>query len=389
MKKKVLIFSGGRQDYYLLKPLVSELLKINTLEAGFLLGETHFSKLYGKTINQIKKDKIPVWGKIYSKIDGDSPLNIINKMANTSIKVSKILLKIKPTVIVLLGDRYELLATAQAAMLHNIPIAHLHGGESTEGLIDEAIRHSISKMSHIHFVSTKKYYTRLVQMGENPRYVFNHGALGIDNIKNLEVLSKKKLFNSLDLNINYKTFLITYHPLTLDQETSNLQLNNLLKVLLNFKKTNLVFTYPNSDTYGLAIIKTIKKFIKNQNIKSIFVENLGSTRYLNLIKYSNLIIGNSSSGIIEAPSLGIPTINIGKRQNGRVQAASVIQAKGTKKSILDSIKLGLEKEFIKKAKLKKNPYGKGKSALKIAYTLNKIDYKNIIFKKFYDINFYK
>ncbi len=386
MKRKIILFTGGRQDYYLLKPLMTELLKRGLAEVGFLVGETHFSKLYGNTVKQIKLDNMPIWGKVSSNIKGDKPLDIVKKISNTSIQVSKILSKIKPACIVLLGDRYELLAAAQASMLNNIPIAHLHGGESTEGVIDEVIRHAITKMAHLHFVSTKKYRNRIIQMGENSKNVFNYGALGVDNVKSIKTLSKMHIFNFLNINAKNQTFIITYHPLTLDNKKSNMHLNNLLKVLEDFKKTNLVFTYPNSDTYGLEIIKIIKKYIKKDPINRKFLKNLGVKNYLSLMKYSDLVIGNSSSGIIEAPSLGVPTINIGPRQEGRVKAKSVIQVDGTTKSIIKGIHLGLKKEFVKKAKLKENPYGKGQSARKIASALLKKNYEKIIFKKFYDLS---
>ena len=385
MKRKIILFTGGRQDYYLLKPLMTELLKRGLAEVGFLVGETHFSKLYGYTVKQIKLDNMPIWGKVSSNIKGDKPLDIAKKISNTSIQVSKILSKIKPTCIVLLGDRYELLAAAQASMLNNIPIAHLHGGESTEGVIDEVIRHAITKMAHLHFVSTKKYRSRIIQMGENPKNVFNYGALGVDNVKSVKTIPKMYIFNSLNINTKNQTFIITYHPLTLDNKKSNIHLNNLLKVLEDFKKTNLVFTYPNSDTYGLEIIKIIKKYSKKDPINRKFLKNLGVKKYLSLMKYSDLVIGNSSSGIIEAPSLGVPTINIGKRQEGRVKAKSVIQVDGTTKSIIKGIHLGLNKEFVKKAKSKVNPYGNGQSAKKIASALLSKNYEKIIFKKFYDI----
>ena len=385
-KKKIALLTGGRPDYSLLKPLMNELLLRKNIQAGFLVTGTHLSKVFGMTIEEIKKDKYPIWGIVDAKITNDTPAAICKSIAHTLLGISNSLKSLKPDLIVLLGDRYELLAAAQAALIHNIPIAHLHGGESTEGLIDEAIRHSVTKMAHLHFVSNKFYLNRILQMGENPNNVFNFGAIGIDNIKNLKAIPKNLLIKGIGLNPDLKSFLITYHPVTLDKKITEKTIKNLLKALLKFQNINFIFTYPNSDQYGSFIINLINKFIKRDNISGILVKNLGSEKYLNLIKNVDMVIGNSSSGIIEVPSFGVPTINIGSRQKGRLQAKSVIDAKEDIKSIEDAIKQGMTEEFIQVSKTCINPYGRGNTAKRIASTIEKFNLKGIIMKSFYDLD---
>jgi len=332
----------------------------------------HLSKKFGNTYKEIS-------APIYKKINIDIEKEPAHTIAMTIEKFSKEFKKIKPDLVILLGDRYEIMGVAQACMFNNIPIAHLYGGDTTEGAIDEAIRHSITKMSHLHFVSCEEARQRVIQLGENPERVFNFGALGVENIKKIPLMTKDELEKSLEFKFNQKNLLVTFHPVTLEGN-AKVQFSELLNVFDELKDTNIIITCPNSDEGNEEIFELIKQYEKTRdNVKSY--KSLGLKRYLSCMQFVDMVVGNSSSGIYEVPSFKIPTINIGNRQKGRMQATSVINCRPEKNEILNAIKLGYERDFSDTV----NPYEKENTAQNIVNTVKNFDLKNILKKEFYKV----
>lgn len=385
-KRKIAIFTAGRAEYGLLRPLIAELNSSKNLDIGLFVTGMHLSHEFGYTVQEIEKDGYPIWERLEGLLAGDSEAAICKSMGLTTIGVSEALQRHQPDLLVLLGDRYELLAAAQAAMIHKIPIAHLHGGEATEGLIDEAIRHSITKMSHLHFVSTDDYRRRVIQMGENPDRVFNTGAVGLDNILSLSAISQDDLEDDLGIDLSKQTFLVTYHPVTLSNKPPRESVLELINALEHFEDSNFIFTHPNSDTNGREIVAPIEAFVARNKERSILVESLGVRRYLSVMKLAAGVIGNSSSGIIETPSFGIPTINIGTRQKGRVQADSVLNCEEISAEITAAIVKSQSSEFLKIAKACVSPYGDGKAAGRIAKEIEQASLDGILMKSFQDMD---
>lgn len=296
--------------------------------------------------------------------------------------------RLKPDIMVVLGDRYEILAACAAAIPARTPIAHLHGGEATEGLIDEAIRHAITKMAHLHFVAAEEYKKRVVQMGEQPEKVFCYGAPGLDNIRRLKLLERRELEKAIGFELGTKNILITFHPVTLDKNSAGSQLEELLQALEKFKDTKFMFTKPNADTESRIIIEMINDFVQENSNKAIAFDSLGQLKYLSALKHIDMVVGNSSSGLIEAPSFKIPTIDIGDRQKGRIHAQTVIHCSAGKKDIEEAIDKGFSKEFRDSIKSTVNPYGEGGASPRIKDTLKQIKLeKDFIKKQFYDIGY--
>ncbi|HUT44393.1 MAG TPA: UDP-N-acetylglucosamine 2-epimerase, partial [Desulfobacterales bacterium] len=283
-------------------------------------------------------------------------------------------------------DRFEIFSAASATMIARIPIAHLHGGETTEGAFDEAIRHSITKMSHLHFTATEEYRRRVIQLGEDPARVFNVGGLGIDNIKKLKLMDREEFEGSIDFKLDSKNIMITFHPVTLEHATTREQFQNLLDTLDELKDTKIIFTKPNADTEGQIITQMIDEYVSRNKYEAISFVNLGQLRYLSAMQFIDGVVGNSSSGLAEAPTFKIGTINIGDRQRGRIKADSVIDCKPTKGSILAAIRKLYSKEFQDKLKNVKNPYGEGGATEKIKKILKEKDIADILKKEFYDIS---
>ena len=294
---------------------------------------------------------------------------------------------LKPDIIVVLGDRYEIFSSVSAAMIARIPIAHISGGETTEGAFDEAIRHSITKMSHFHFTATEKYKTRVIQLGENPRTVFNVGGMGVENIKRLQPLNKEEFEKSIDFKLNKKNILVTFHPVTLETGTSKKQLQEILNGIDELKDTNIIFTKANSDTDGRVINQMIDKYVTKNFHKSIGFSSLGQLRYLSALKYVDAVIGNSSSGLSETPSFKIGAINIGDRQKGRIRADNVIDCLPKKASIKNAFEMLYSKEFQSVIKNSDNPFGDGHSSKIMMKVLKTVKLTNVIKKSFYDLNF--
>jgi GDP/UDP-N,N'-diacetylbacillosamine 2-epimerase (hydrolysing) len=383
---KISVVTGTRAEYGLLSNLVKLINQDKNFKLQLIVTGSHLLKKYGETYNEIKKDQIVISKKINILSGSDSENSIIDATSNALSKIGYALKKFSPKALIILGDRYEILGAAIAANFLRIPIYHFHGGERTEGLIDESIRHAISKMSTLHFVANSVYRKRVIQLGEKPNRVFNVGGMGIDVMRSTKNLSKKKLSRNLNIKFKDKIFLVTYHPVTLENSSAELQFKNLLNALLKFKNVNFIFTSPNSDANNNIIIHLIKEFVK-KNSNAYFFESLGKEKYYSMLKIVDLVIGNSSSGIIEVPYFNIPTINIGDRQNGRLKAKSIIDCKPQKKSIIDSINLSLTKKFINICAKNDKFYGTGGSGKKSFKIIKKLINKVKIKKEFYDIDF--
>jgi len=388
MKRKICIFTGSRAEYGLLYWLMKEIHGDPDLELQIIATGMHLSPEFGLTYKEIENDGFKIDKKIEMLLSSDTPIGISKSMGLAMIGFAEAYAEIQPDILVLLGDRFETFCAASAACLARLPIAHLHGGETTQGAIDEAFRHSITKMSHLHFTATDEYRKRVVQLGENPERVFNVGGLGMDNIKKLKLLGRKDFEHSIGFKLGPKNLLITFHPVTLEEASSKEQFQNLLDALGELQDTKFIFTKPNADTEGRIIIKMIDEYVSKNNYKSIAFISLGQLRYLSALQFVDAVVGNSSSGLTEAPTFQIGTINIGDRQKGRVKAESVIDCNPTKESILIAAKKLYSDEFQSKEINVTNPYGKGGAAKRIKEFMKAKDLSDILKKKFYDIEKY-
>ena len=358
-KRKICVVTGSRAEYGLLCPILIKIQESNKLELQLISTSSHHSTEYGLTYKQIENDGFTIDDKINNLFPSDSNSSIVKSTAKATSLLSDSFDRLEPDIVLLLGDRYETHASATAAMLMNIPIAHIHGGEVTEGAVDEQIRHSITKMSYLHFCSTETYRKRVIQMGEDPARVFYSGAPGIDNIKNLKLLTKNKLEKELNWKLTFKSALFTYHPVTLEESDVEIDLEVILSILETFS-FNILFTYANADSGGKVINQKIEEFCIIQPARYKVVKSLGQIKYLSAMKYVDLLIGNTSSGIIEAASFRKPVVNIGDRQKGRLRGENVIDC--NLKTLQESIKLALSSSFRNKIKNLNNIYGTGAAA---------------------------
>lgn len=381
-KRKIAVITGTRAEYGLLYWVIKEILADPKLELQLMVTGMHLSPEFGMTINSIEEDRIPVTKKIESLLSSDTAVGISKSMGLGMISFAEAYTELKPDLCLVLGDRFEIFSAVTSAMIARIPVAHCHGGEATEGLIDEPIRHSITKMSHLHFTSTEEYKKRVIQLGEQPERAYNVGALGIENIYRLDLLNREDFENSIDFKLGEKTFLVTFHPVTLENKSAEKQTKLLLKALDDFPNAKVIFTMPNADTDGRVIINLIEKYVAENPERTVSFKSLGQLRYLSALKHVDAVIGNSSSGLIEVPSFGIPTVNIGDRQKGRVAGATVINTGIGFKEISESIKKALSKDFLDTIQSKKNPYDQGYSSSKIIKVLKEYPLENILKKKF-------
>lgn len=385
--KRIGIMTGTRAEYGLLKSLMQEINKDNDLELYLIVSGMHLSPEFGMTYKEIEEDGFEINAKVEMLLSSDSPAGISKSIGLGVIGFADEFQRADLDMLILLGDRYEALSAAISAMVMRIPIAHLHGGELTEGAIDEGIRHSITKMSYLHFTSTEEYRRRVIQLGENPERVFCVGAIGVENIKKINLMTKEELERSIHFEIDENTVIVTYHPVTLENNTVEEQFLNLLEVLDRNPKIRMIFTKANADTNGRIVNELIDKYTAQNSERACAFMSLGQKRYLSALKYCRIVIGNSSSGIIEAPSFGKPIINIGDRQKGRICADSVINCGYTQQEIQQAMETALTEEFENKARNCRNPYEKENTAANIIsvikdYLLNdKIKLK----KGFYDI----
>ena len=387
MRRKICIITGARAEYGLLYWLMKEIQEDPDLELQIIVTGMHLSPEFGLTYRQIEKDGFKIDKKIEMLLSSDTPVGISKSMGLGMIGFSEAYADLKPDIVVLLGDRFEIFSAAAAAMIARIPIAHLHGGETTEGAFDEAIRHSITKMSHLHFTATGEYRRRVIQLGESPARVFNVGGVGIDNIKRLTLLNRNEFEDSINFKLGLKNFMNTFHPVTLEDATAAEQVQNLLDALDELQDTRFIFTKPNADTEGRVVIKIIDEYVRKNRHKAIAFTSLGQLRYLSAMQFVDGVVGNSSSGLAEAPTFKIGTINIGDRQKGRIKADSVIDCEPAKESILTAIRKLYSKEFQDKLINVKNPYGEGGVSKKIKKVLKEVDLTNILKKEFYDTKF--
>jgi GDP/UDP-N,N'-diacetylbacillosamine 2-epimerase (hydrolysing) len=359
----------------------------SNLELQIIATGMHLSPEFGLTYRQIEEDGFKIGRKIEMLLSSDTPIGVSKSMGLGMIGFAEAYADLKPDIAVLLGDRFEIFSAAAAAMIARIPIAHLHGGEATEGLIDEPIRHSITKMSHLHFTATGEYKRRVIQLGESPARVFNVGGVGIDNIKRLKLLNRNEFEDSINFRLGPKNLMITFHPVTLENATAAEQVQNLLDALDELQYTRFIFTKPNADTEGRVIIKIIDEYVSRNSHKAIAFASLGQLRYLSAMQFVDGVVGNSSSGLAEAPTFKIGTINIGDRQRGRIKAESVIDCEPDKLFILNAIRRLYSEEFQDKLINVKNPYGEGGVSKKIKNVLKEVDLTNILKKEFYDTEF--
>ena len=386
MKKNICIVTGSRADFGLLQPLLSKIKNDKAFKFQLLVTGAHLSKKFGLTYKEIEQEGNVITKKVDIQLVSDTENGISRSIGLGVIGFSNALNELKPDLIILLGDRFEILACAIAAHVSRIPIAHIHGGEITESAIDDAFRHAITKMSFLHFTSTEEYRKRVIQLGESPNRVFNVGALGVDNIKTLKLLDKDVLEKKIGFNFAKRNILVTFHPVTLERNSSKSQFKELLKAIDGFADIGIIFTKPNADTGNSAIGALIDSYVRKNRFKSVSFENMGTLKYLSSLQFVSAIVGNSSSGIIEAPSFGIPTINIGDRQKGRLMAKSVINCEPIADRISCAFKKAFSPKFVQFCKTINNPYSKGNTADEI-YRIIKGNIGNIpnIKKTFYNI----
>lgn len=387
---KICVVTGTRAEYGILKPLMYRICDDNECDLKLVATGMHLSPEFGLTYQEIEKDGFFISEKNEMLLSSDTPSGIVKSVGLGVIGFADIWRRVNPDIVVLLGDRYEIFAAAQSAMICRIPIAHIHGGELTEGAVDDAIRHSITKMSQLHFASTQEYRNRIIQMGEHPDRVFCVGSLGVENILKQKLLTICELEKQINFKLDKPFVIVTYHPVTLEDDPLAQNFKNLLQALAEMKEYKIIFTKANSDADGRIINQLIDEYVSIHNENSAAYASLGMLRYLSALKYCDIVIGNSSSGIIEAPSFHIPTVNIGNRQKGRIKADTVIDCGNEKIQILQAIEQAekMKKEFAKHRV--KNPYegtGPSKEILTVIKSYlngNKLTMK----KKFYDMEFY-
>ena len=383
--KKICVVTGTRAEFGLLKLLITKLQKSDKVDLQLCVTGAHLATEFGLTYREIESEGFFINSKIEIILSSDTPTGVSKSMGLGLIGFSQEFERLQPDLIILLGDRYEIIVAAIAATVARVPIAHIHGGEITEGAIDDAFRHSITKMSHLHFVATDEYKKRVIQLGENPEFVYNVGGLGVDVIRNTKFLSKKQLEEKLNIKFWRRNILVTFHPETLEEKSTINHMIELLNALNRYDDTKIIFTMPNADTGGRIFMKLIHEF-NSKNSNSVVFSSLGILNYLSVLRIVNMVVGNSSSGLLEVPSFNIPTINIGDRQKGRTKPLSVIDCKPNMQSIVSAIKKGLSNDFNERIKNVVNPYGDGGSSKKIFEVISKIKLNKLRNKSFIDVS---
>ncbi|WP_417436006.1 UDP-N-acetylglucosamine 2-epimerase [Idiomarina abyssalis] len=382
--KKVAVFTGTRAEYGLLYWLLKDIQGADDLELKLLVSGSHLSPEFGHTADQIKTDGFEISESIEMLLSSDSAVGTVKSLGLGIIGYADALERQKPDVLVVLGDRYEALGVTQAAMLMRVPVLHIHGGEITEGAYDDAIRHAISKLSLLHATSTESYRRRVIQLGEAPERVFTVGAIGLDHLKRSEFMSRQELSESLKFSLDGDFAIMTYHPVTLANEPAEEAFENITKALDNYPWLKVIITYPNADEGGRKIIPLIEAYAAKHKERVIVVPSLGQRRYLSAVKHATVVIGNSSSGIIEVPSFKVPTVNIGARQFGRLAAESVVNCSPTEKGIKQALEQALDMFKSNALSSVVNPYGKGNASEEILNLIRKADL--ITIKKFHDLD---
>ncbi len=383
MTRKICVITGTRAEYGVLRWVMQGIKNEPELTLQIIVTGMHLSPEFGLTYRDIEQDGFQIDRKVEMLTSSDTAVGIAKSMGLGLIGFADALHELNPDLIVVLGDRFEIFSAVSAALVARIPVAHLHGGEATEGLIDEAIRHSITKMSHLHFVAAAEYRQRVIQLGEQPDRVFLVGGLGIDNINSLKLLDRAALEASLNFKLGPKNLLITFHPVTLETATATEQMSELLAALAELDNTQLIFTMPNADTDGRVMISMVEEFVA-QHTNACAYKSLGQLRYLSCVSHVDGVIGNSSSGLAEVPSFKKGTINIGDRQRGRLQAASVINCDPTRQSIAAAVKQLYSINFQMSLSKIRNPYGEGGASEKILQIIKSVGVGDLLKKHFYD-----
>jgi len=385
--KRICVFTGTRAEYGLLYPLIKKIQKSKDFELQLIVSGIHLSSEFGLTYKQIEADGFKIDEKVEILLSSDTDEGVCKTMGVALISLTDSLRRLKPDLFIVLGDRYETFAASITAYTMKIPIAHIHGGETTEGAFDEAYRHSITKMSYLHFTSTEVYKHRVIQLGESPERVFNVGAIGLDNINELQLMSKEELEKELRFSLEEKkNIIVTFHPTTLEQKTSLENTKQLLKTLEQMNGINILFTKSNADSQGRRINELLAEFSEKNPQKSKLMDSLGQLRYLSCLKHFDCVIGNSSSGIIEAPYFKTPTLNIGDRQKGRVKPESVIDCNPYSLDIKRAIEKAFSQEFQSSINKLDLPYGDGHASDKIMDILrSELKRKLNLKKQFFDI----
>ena len=385
-KRKICVVTGSRAEYGQMYWLLKEIQADASLCLQLVVTGSHLASQFGKTINAIRRDGFSIDAVVDLKLRDNSPLGVTASMGRGLIGFGRALRRLKPDLMVVFGDRYEILAATVAAMLARIPIAHIHGGEITEGALDEGIRHSITKMSQLHFVTARTYRRRVIQLGEDPKRVFCFGAPALDVAAKTHPRALAELRELLGPFLRSPIFLVTYHPATLDKRDPKTLVGYLLKALDAFPDAAIVFTKANADPGSETLNRIIEDYTKQHPRRTILIASLGQTNYLSLLRHADAVIGNSSSGILEAPYFHIPSVNVGNRQQGRLKPASVIDCKDSSDAIRAAIKKALSPGFRRRAARAKNIFGRGGNASKkIKDVLKRVRLDGILMKPFYDL----
>jgi len=385
--RKICVVTGNRAEYGLLSRLMWIMKQDPGVNLQIIATNMHLSPEFGLTFQEIEKDGFRIDKKVEMLLSSDTANGTVKSTGLACIGFADAFEDLKPDLLLLVGDRFEIFAAVTAALFFKIPVAHLHGGEITEGAYDDSIRHSITKMSHLHFTSTEDYRQRVIQLGENPLNVFNVGAIGLDNIKHLELLTKNELQTQLNFEFGKQCILVTFHPVTLENNTSGEQMKNLLEVLDTLKDLRIIFTLPNSDANSRVIIQHINRFVSQNSDRAVVFPSLGHLKYISTLQFVNAVVGNSSSAIIEVPSFGIPSLNIGKRQQGRIKASSVVDCLPEQHDIREKLELILTDGFRQTCMDVVNPYAQDGTAEKIFNTITNRDLDGLTQKRFYNIHY--
>ncbi len=384
-RRRIAVVTGTRADYGLLKPLMTRLQNDGRAELQLCATGSHLSARHGRTVNAIKADGFKLSAEVPARLGKDDAAGLAMSLGSVIQGFAKAFGQLHPDMVVLLGDRWEMLGAASSALMLRLPMAHIHGGEATEGLIDEAIRHSLTKMAHLHFAAAPVYRRRILQLGESPRRVFTVGGLGVDAMQTTPILSRSDLEKRLGLAWRKETYVVTFHPVTLRPETAKRDMLALLSALAERKDAAFVFTLPGAEAESQEIVLAIQAFVAAHPGHAVAHASLGMPAYVSAMRHSYAVVGNSSSGLLEAPSLGIPTINIGDRQRGRLRAKSVIDCSASLSSIRQALNQASQAAFRRSLGKVKNPYGDGGAAKRIAETLLTFPLNNLLDKRFHDL----
>jgi len=385
--RKIALVTGSRAEYGLLYWLMREISEDPELELQIIVTGSHLSPEFGLSYKIIEEEGFIINEKLEILLSSDTAIGMAKSLGLAVIGFADAFQRLQPDILVILGDRYEIMAAAQAAMLLRIPIVHISGGERTEGVVDEAIRHSVTKMSHLHFVAAEHYRKRVIQLGEDPAHVFNYGDPGLDNIKKLPLLSRNELEKEIDFKLGELAFLVAYHPATLERGNPEDRVRELLAALDSYPDAHVIMTGSNADTGGRSISRLLEAYACDREGRVRFYISLGQLRFLSAMKHCQLIIGNSSSGIVEAPALQTATVNIGDRQKGRLKAASIIDCRENRQDITAAIDQALSPDFQKQLPEVQSLYGDCNTSLRIKEELKRINLDGILRKKFYDVEF--